>query len=318
MKILITGGSGFIGSHFIRLMLGKYPEMEIVNLDKLTYAGNLENTVDFSKNRNYRFVKGDICNLKKVLALSKNVDGIVNFAAESHVDRAIMEAGVFVKTDVLGTYVLLEAARRNCVEKYLQISTDEVYGSIKEGSFTEKSKFEPNSPYSASKAGAELLVRSYGKTYGLKTLITRSSNNYGPYQHPEKLIPLFITNLLRRKKVPVYGNGLNVRDWLYVEDNCRAIDLVFQKGMSGEAYNIGGNCEKTNVEVTRMILKLMNRDESFIEYVEDRKGHDYRYSLDSSKMNALGWKIETKFEEGLKETIDWYKKNEKWWGKLVS
>ena len=316
MDILITGGLGFIGSNFIRHLLNKYPDYEITNLDKITYAGNPENLKDTKKNKNYIFVKGDICDSKIADKLSNGKDAIINFAAETHVDRSIIESGSFVKTDVLGTHNLLEAAKKHKIQKFLQISSDEVYGSIGHGSFTENSLLQPNSPYSASKAGADMLVRAYNKTFGIQTLITRSSNNYGPYQYPEKFIPLFITNLIEKKKVPLYGDGLNVRDWLYVMDNCEAIDAVFHKGAVGEIYNIGGDCEKRNIDVVKMILENSGKDDEFIEYVKDRPAHDRRYSLDSGKIKKLGWKPKTKFEDGLKATIEWYKSNRQWWKKL--
>ena len=316
MRILVTGGLGFIGSNFIRHILNKYPDYEVTNLDAITYAGNPENLKDIEKNKRYTFVKGDICDSNIVSKAAKGKDAIINFAAETHVDRSIIESGSFVKTDVVGTHTLLEAVKKYKIKKFLQISTDEVYGSIENGSFNENSLLQPNSPYSASKAGADMIARAYNKTFNIPTLITRSSNNYGPYQYPEKFIPLFITNLLENKKVPLYGDGLNVRDWLYVLDNCDAIDLVFHKGVIGETYNIGGDCEKRNIDVVKSILKNLDKDESCIEYVKDRLGHDRRYSLDSSKIKKLGWKPKTKFENGLKATIDWYKNNEKWWKRL--
>jgi dTDP-glucose 4,6-dehydratase len=313
MRILVTGGAGFIGSHFIRHILKKYPTYKIVNLDKLTYCGNLDNTKDFMENSHYRFVKGDICNKKLVERLARETDAIVNFAAETHVDRSIIEAGEFVKTDVFGTYSLLEAARKNDVERYIQVSSDETYGSIKGGSFKEDDSLNPSSPYSASKAGADLLVGSYNRTYNLPTMITRSSNNYGPYQFPEKIIPLFITNLMQNKKVPLYGNGLNIRDWLFVTDNCIAVDTVLHKGKIGEVYNIASSEEKTNLEITKMLLKLLGKSEDMIQFVEDRKGHDFRYSMDSSKIRELGWEPKVGFRDGLKATVEWYKNNELWW-----
>ena len=316
MKLLITGGLGFIGSNFIRLILKKYPDYQITNLDAVTYAGNPENLRDIEKNKNYKFVKGDICDSEIVNSLAKENDAIINFAAETHVDKSILESGSFVRTDVLGTHTLLEAARKFKIKKFLQISTDEVYGSTEKGSFNENSLLEPNSPYSASKAGADMIVRAYNKTFGVPTLITRSSNNYGPCQHTEKFIPLFITNLLQNKKVPLYGDGLNVRDWLFVMDNCEAIDTVFHKGIIGEIYNIGGDCEKKNIDVVKNILKLTNKGEEFIEYVKDRLAHDRRYSLDSSKIKELGWKQSTDFNQGLKQTVEWYKNNEQWWKSL--
>ncbi len=318
MRLLVTGGAGFIGSNFIRHILKTYPDYEIVNLDKLTYAGNLENLKDVEDSPRYSFIHGDICDKEVVESTTRGCDAIINFAAETHVDRSITDAGSFVETDVFGTYRLLEAAQSNDVETYLQISTDEVYGSIEEGSFREGDPLEPNSPYAASKAGAEMLVRSYRVTYGINTLVTRSSNNYGPYQYPEKIIPLFITNLIQGKKVPLYGDGLNVRDWLYVEDNCKAIDLVLHRGGKGEIYNVGGGQEITNIDLTRKILGLMDKGEKNIRIVTDRLGHDRRYSLDCSKISALGWGPKTDFAHGLRETLAWYKKNKAWWVPLKS
>ena len=316
MKLLVTGGAGFIGSNFIRLIVNKYPDYKVVNLDKLTYCGNLANLKDIEKSKNYKFVKGDICDKKAVEEAMKGCDMVLNFAAETHVDRSIADAGVFVKTDVLGTYNLLEAARKFKIKKYIQISTDEVYGSIEKGSFKENDNLNPNSPYAASKAGADMLVRSYIVTYKLPAVITRSSNNFGPYQYPEKVIPLFITNLLEGKKVPLYGDGLNVRDWIYVIDNCEAIDFIMHNGKEGEIYNIAGGNEIANIRLTKMILEGVGRDEGFIDYVKDRLGHDRRYSLDCSKINKLGWKPRFEFHKALKETIKWYKENESWWKKL--
>ena len=298
-------------------MLSKYPDYKIVNLDKLTYAGNLDNLRDIEKDPRYKFIKGDICDKKTVEKAMKDCDAVINFAAESHVDRSITDAGTFVKTNVFGTYVLLEMAKKYNIEKYIQISTDEVYGSIKEGSFKETDPLKPNSPYSASKASADLLVRSYYITHNLPVLITRSSNNYGPYQYPEKLIPLFTINALNNKPLPVYGTGNNVRDWLYVLDNCSGIDTVLHKGKIGEVYNIGGNTEKTNLEITHLILEVLDKPKSLITFVEDRKGHDFRYSLDTTKIESLGWKREYNFEEAMKETIEWYKNNEWWWRPLI-
>ena len=317
MRYLITGGCGFIGSHFVRLILNKYKDSEVINLDKLTYAGNPENLKDIEKNSRYKFVKGDICDKKLVLDLVKDVDIVVNFAAESHVDRSIIEPESFVKTDVLGTQNLLEACRKFNV-RFLQISTDEVYGSIQNGKFKENDNLNPSSPYSVSKASADLLVLSYHITYGLNVMITRTTNNFGPNQYPEKLIPLFVTNLLEGKKVPVYGNGMNVRDWVYVVDNCEAIDFVINNGKAGEIYNIGSDNEKNNLEITKFILKELGKDENSIEYVKDRLGHDKRYALDSTKINKLGWKPRFQFELALKETIKWYKSNEKWWKPIKS
>lgn len=316
MRILVTGGAGFIGSHFVRLMLGEHEKDEVVVFDKLTYAGNMANLADVSSNPRYSFVKGDICDASAVAVAAKSCDTIVNFAAETHVDRSITEAGDFVRTDVLGTYNLLEFCRKNDLP-ILHISTDEVYGSIAKGSFTEESPLAPNSPYSASKAGGDLQVRAFRETYGLRTLITRSSNNYGPNQHPEKLIPNFITRLLLNKKVPLYGDGQNVRDWLYVEDNCRGIDAVLRKGKAGEAYNIGASNERTNIEITKLLLKLAGKADDSIERVKDRPGHDRRYSLDASKLKALGWKPQAKFEDALARTFEWYKANPNWWKPLL-
>ena len=314
MKILVTGGAGFIGCNFVRYMLDKYPDDEIVVLDKLTYAGRMENLQDVM-NR-ISFIKGDIYN-KEDIKKVKDCDVIFNFAAETHVDRSIIEAGVFVKTDVLGTYNLLEYARKSDVERYVQISTDEVYGSIGSGSFKEEDSLDPSSPYSASKAGADLLVRAYHKTYGLPVLITRSSNNFGPYQYPEKLIPLFITNALQNKPLPVYGDGLNVRDWIYVLDNCEAIDLVYQKGAFGEIYNIASGNEKTNLEITYLILNELNKPKTLIQFVKDRPGHDRRYSLNFTKIKEFGWEPKYSFENAMKNTIKWYRENDWWWRALV-
>lgn len=318
MDLLVTGGCGFIGSNFVRFMLERHPDYGIINLDKLTYAGNPENLGDVAGEygSRYRFVEGDVCDKSVVEELVGDVDAVINFAAETHVDRSIREAGSFVLTDVYGTYVLLEACKM-FDKKLVQISTDEVYGSIGEGSFSEEDGLAPNNPYSASKAGADLLVRAYLMTHGLAAVIARSSNTYGPHQHPEKMIPLFTTNLLSGRKVPLYGDGANVRDWLYVADNCESIDVILHKGRLGETYNVGGGCEKTNLEVTREILSLLGKDESSIEYVEDRRGHDRRYSLETAKIRELGWKPETPFSEGLRQTVEWYKNNERWWRPLV-
>ena len=314
MRILITGGAGFIGCNFVRYMLEKYPDNEIVVLDKLTYAGRIENLQDVMDK--ITFVKGDICNREDVEKVG-DCDVIFNFAAETHVDRSIINAGVFVKTDVIGTYTLLEYARKNDIEKYIQISTDEVYGSIEKGSFKETDMLDPSSPYSASKAGADSLVRAYYKTYGLPVLTTRSSNNFGPYQYPEKLIPVLILNALHDKPLPIYGEGKNVRDWIYVLDNCEGIDFVFQKGKAGEVYNIGAGDERTNIEIANIVLKALNKTESLIKFVEDRPGHDFRYSLNTEKIKKVGWKPKYKFEDAFKETIKWYVENEWWWKALV-
>lgn len=319
MKLLVTGGAGFIGSNFIRYILTNYPQDEVINFDKLTYAGNLDNLKDFEGNLRYKFFKGDICDaaaVEKVLGLVDQVDAIVNFAAESHVDRSILSAGDFVQTDVYGTYVLLEAVKKFKIKRYIHISTDEVYGSIEQGSFTEESPLKPNSPYSASKAGGDLQVRAYHKTYDLPVIITRSSNNYGPYHYPEKIIPLFITNALQDKKLPLYGDGKNVRDWLYVEDNCTGIDTVLRSGKIGEIYNIGGENEKENQAITKLILAELGKSADLIEYVKDRPGHDRRYSIDCSKLKKLGWQPKINFEEGIKRTVRWYQDNQVWWKKI--
>ncbi|AKL97810.1 dTDP-glucose 4,6-dehydratase [Endomicrobium proavitum] len=309
MKLFVTGGAGFIGSNFIRHILSKYPNYKIINYDKLTYAGNLKNLKDIAKNKNYKFVKGDICNYKFVNKYIKDVDAIINFAAETHVDRSIANADAFVKTNVNGTFTLLEAAKANKIKKYLQVSTDEVYGSILKGSFTEESYICPNSPYSASKASADMLCRAYFVTYGFPAMITRCSNNYGPYQYPEKVIPLFISNALKNKNLPLYGDGKNVRDWLYVEDHCRAIDIVLHKGKAGEVYNIGGGQELSNIELTKKILKILEKPETLIKRVADRLGHDRRYSINYNKIKKLGYKPQFTFEKAIKETVKWYKEN---------
>ncbi len=317
--LLVTGGAGFIGSNFIHYMMKKYPEYKIINLDKLTYAGNLENLKDIENNENYRFVRGDICDRSIIEELfsANKINAVINFAAESHVDRSIEDPGVFIQTDVYGTFILLEASAKYKIEAFLQISTDEVYGSITDGSFKETDPFMPNSPYAASKAGAEMIVRSFYKTYGTPVLITRTSNNFGPYQFPEKIIPLFVTNLIDGIKVPLYGDGMNVRDWIYVMDNCHALDLVLHRGKIGEAYNIGGGNEKPNVWITKTMLKLLGKPDSMIQPVADRLGHDRRYSVDCTKIEQeLGWRPETDFEEALEKTVKWYLNNEEWWRPL--
>lgn len=313
-KLLVTGGAGFIGSCFVRHILNKYPNYKVINLDALTYCGNLENLKDVENNPNYTFVHGNICDKKLARELVKEVDCVVNFAAESHVDNSIKTPEIFIETNVQGTLNLLQASKELGVERYLQVSTDEVYGSLgATGYFYETTPLSPNSPYSASKASADMLVRAYHETYKLPVLNTRCSNNYGPYQYPEKLIPFFISKLLRGEKVPVYGDGLNVRDWLYVYDHCEAIDVVLHKGKIGEVYNIGGHNEKTNMEITRLILEAMGKDESYIEYVQDRLGHDRRYAISNDKISSeLGWKPSLTFEEGIKLTIDWYLNNQEW------
>ncbi len=297
-------------------MMNKYPDYKIINLDKLTYAGNLENLKSIENNPNYSFVRGDICDPHLVLKVMKNVDHVVHFAAESHVDRSIKDGAVFVKTNVLGTNILLKSALEFEVKKFIHISTDEVYGSIKSSSFKETDILTPSSPYSSSKAGSDLLAQSYYTTYGLPIIITRCTNNFGPYQYPEKLIPLFVTNLLENKKVPVYGTGTNVRDWIYVLDHCKAVDVVLHSGIEGEIYNVGGGNEKTNIEITHKILELLGKNESMMEYVKDRKGHDFRYSLNCSKLKELGWDPEYSFEEALEATVKWYIENKWWWEKL--
>ena len=312
--LLVTGGAGFIGSCFVRHELKKHPDYKIINLDALTYCGNIENLDDVKDNPNYTFVHGNICDKKLVRELIEQSDCVVNFAAESHVDNSIKHPEIFVETNVQGTLNLLQASKELGVERYLQVSTDEVYGTLgKTGYFYETTPLAPNSPYSASKASADMLVRAYRETYGMPTLNTRCSNNYGPYQYPEKLIPFFITQLLKGEKVPVYGDGLNVRDWLYVYDHCEAIDVVLHRGKIGEVYNIGGHNEKTNMEITHLILEAMGKDESSIEFVEDRLGHDRRYAISNDKITSeLGWKPSITFEEGIKLTINWYLNNHKW------
>ncbi|KRE75419.1 dTDP-glucose 4,6-dehydratase [Paenibacillus sp. Soil750] len=319
MKILVTGGAGFIGSNFIHYMLDLYPSYEIINLDSLTYAGNLENLTSIQENSQYTFIKGDIANAELVNNLfDQGIETVVHFAAESHVDRSILEPDIFVKTNVLGTQVLLDAARKYAVKKYVHVSTDEVYGSLGEtGLFTEETPLAANSPYSASKAGSDLLARAYHETFGLNVNITRCSNNYGPYQFPEKLIPLMIANALGDKDLPVYGDGLNIRDWLYVEDHCSAIDLVLHSGISGEVYNIGGNNEKTNIQIIQTILGALGKPESLIKFVKDRPGHDRRYAIDATKItNELGWKPKHNFETGIHETVRWYLDNQDWWKRI--
>lgn len=321
MKLLVTGGAGFIGSNFVLYMLKQHPDYEIVNIDALTYAGNLENLKSIENNLKHSFIKVDITDAQAIDQLmQQGIDVVVNFAAESHVDRSILEPEVFVKTNVLGTQVLLDAAKKYNVTKFVQVSTDEVYGSLGEtGLFTEETPLQPNSPYSASKAGGDLLVRAYHETFGLPVNITRCSNNYGPYQFPEKLIPLMISRALSDQQLPVYGDGLNIRDWLYVEDHCSAIDLVIHQGKLGEVYNIGGNNERTNVHIVKTVLEELGKPESLISYVQDRPGHDRRYGIDPTKtMNELGWKPKHSFETGIKETIRWYLDNEEWWTRIQS
>jgi len=321
MKLLVTGGAGFIGSNFILYWIKKYPDDKIINLDKLTYAGNLENLRSVEKNPNYEFVQGDICDPKLVNSLTEKVDTIVHFAAESHVDRSIFDPAPFIKTNIEGTYVLLESAFKNKVKRFHHISTDEVFGALELNStikFNDLSPYNPHSPYSASKASSDHLIRAYFDTYQLPITISNCSNNFGPYQFPEKLIPLAITNIIEGKKVPIYGDGLYVRDWLYVEDHCKAIDLILNKGKIGETYLVGGLTEDvSNLEIIKKILKIMGKDESEIEYVKDRPGHDRRYAIDWSKINKeLGWKPEHGFNEYLEQTINWYKNNQEWWRRI--
>jgi dTDP-glucose 4,6-dehydratase len=322
MNLLITGGAGFIGSNFIHYWIKNHPDDSIVNLDKLTYAGNLDNLKIIELNPNYKFAKGDICDRGLVDSITKKVDWVVHFAAESHVDRSIVDSTPFVTTNVLGTQVLLDYALKNKVKRFHHVSTDEVFGSLdlnSEEKFNEETAYDPSSPYSASKAASDFLVRSFYKTFGLPVTISNCSNNFGPYQFPEKLIPLAITNLLEGKKVPVYGDGKNVRDWLYVEDHCRAIDIILNKGIIGETYCVGGQKEKeySNLEVVRIILEVLNFGEDKLEFVKDRLGHDRRYAVDWKKINhELGWEPEGEFEENLKKTINWYSKNLDWWRKI--
>jgi len=321
-NILVTGGAGFIGSNFIRYMLQKHDTYRIINFDVLTYAGNLENLAGVDLSPRYIFVKGDICDDTAVEKsfLEYPIDAIVHFAAESHVDRSILGPTAFVQTNVLGTTLLLEATRRHAVRRFLHVSTDEVYGSLgAEGKFAESTPIHPNSPYSASKAASDLLVLSYFRTFQTPVIITRCSNNYGPYQFPEKLIPLMIANALHDKPLPVYGNGLNVRDWLYVEDHCRALDVVLHDGKEGEVYNIGGNNEKKNIDIVGLILRELNKPLSLITFVTDRRGHDQRYAIDAAKITQqLGWAPQHRFEEGMRETIRWYLDHQDWWQRILS
>lgn len=323
MKILVTGGLGFIGSAFVRHMLSKYSDYQIVNVDKMTYAANPKNVESWESDDRYVFYQADICDQSVIdeIVEKETPDAIINFAAESHVDRSIENPGEFIQTDVYGTFVLLEATRKFGIEKYIQISTDEVYGDFDNGGFaTEESPLRPSSPYSASKAGGDLQVMAFRRTFDLPVMITRCTNNYGSHQYPEKLIPLFITNLLEGQSVPVYGDGAQIRDWLFVDDHCKAIDLVLHNGELGEVYNVGArqNPEVTNMELTKMILEATGADEGMIEYVKDRAGHDRRYAVDYSKIEKLGWKPEVTLEEGLAFTIEWYKNNEDWWKPIKS
>lgn len=321
-KLLVTGGAGFIGSNFVRYMLEKYPDYGITVLDKLTYAGNMTNLADIAEKYGpagrYNFIKGDIADPAAVQEAMTGCKYVLNFAAESHVDRSIEEPGQFILTDVYGTYILLEAARTAGVERFLQVSTDEIYGHVPSGSSVESDKVEPRSPYSASKAGGELIAHAYFITYGLPVIITRGSNNYGPYQYPEKLIPLFITNALEDQPLPVYGDGQQIRDWIYVLDHCSGIDTALHKGQPGEAYNVGGGNERTNMFITQTVLKLLGKPDTLITYVKDRAGHDRRYSLDTAKLRELGWSPQKDLETGLRETVEWYLNNQEWWQSVKS
>jgi dTDP-glucose 4,6-dehydratase len=321
-NILVTGGAGFIGSNFINYILSKRKDIFIVNLDKLTYAGNLQNLKSVENHKNYTFIKGDIVNEELVSYIFQRyeISHVINFAAESHVDRSILGSEIFFRTNVLGTNVLLENAKRFGVEKFVQISTDEVYGSLgPEGQFEETTPLQPNSPYAASKASADMMALAFHHTYNVPVVITRCSNNYGPYQFPEKLIPLMILNSLKNKKLPVYGDGLNVRDWIYVIDHNKAVELVLEKGKIGEVYNIGANTEKPNIEIVKLILNQVGKTEDLIEYVKDRPGHDRRYAINSLKIeNELGWQAEHSFEDAIKNTVNWFVENEKWWKEIIS
>jgi dTDP-glucose 4,6-dehydratase len=319
-NLLVTGGAGFIGSNFVCYMLERYPDLHVVVFDKMTYAGNLDNLEDVSENENYRFMRGDIADRQAIARLleSNQIDTVVNFAAESHVDRSILDPDAFIQTDVVGVYTLLDECRKLEIERVLHVSTDEVYGSIPEGAFKEGDPMEPNSPYAASKAGGDLMVRAYHVTYGLNAMTTRGSNTFGPYQYPEKLLPLFITNAIDDEPLPLYGDGRQVRDWLYVDDHCAGIDLVLRQGKPGEAYNLGGENERHNIDVVKHMLSILGKPESLIQHVEDRPGHDRRYALDNSKIRELGWQPSLSFDEALERTVRWYADNEHWWRKLKS
>ncbi len=321
-NVLVTGGAGFIGSNFINHLLEKRDDLKIINLDSLTYAGNLENLLQSENHSNYEFVKGDITDRETVNSVfdKYQIDNVIHLAAESHVDRSILGSEVFFNTNVMGTNVLLEAAKRFGVEKFVQVSTDEVYGSLgATGKFSENTPIDPNSPYSSSKASGDMMALAFQRTYGLPVVVTRCSNNYGPFQFPEKLIPLMILNSLNDKKLPVYGDGMNIRDWIYVTDHNKAVELVWEKGNVGEVYNIGADQEMTNIDIIKLILNYLNKSEDLIEYVKDRPGHDRRYAIDSSKIETeLGWKPEYKFEEAIEKTIDWYLQNRSWWERIIS
>ncbi len=318
MKLLVTGGAGFIGSNFIRFILRRRADWEIANLDKLTYAGNLDNLAEVAQDRRYRFIRGDICDAQACRGAAEGCDAIVNFAAESHVDRSIGDPASFLRTDIFGVYVLLEVARELGVSRVIQISTDEVYGAIEQGAFREDDRLRPSNPYSASKAGGELLAHSYFKTYGTPVIVTRATNNIGPNQYPEKMVPLFITNALEDKPLPIYGDGRHMRHWMHVEDHCRALELILERGAPGEIYNIGGAPVATNLEVATMILDALGKPHTLLTHVRDRPGHDRRYAVDSSKLRALGWKESCDLKSALDATIAWYRDNEPWWRKIKS
>lgn len=317
-NILVTGGAGFIGSAFVRYMMNKYPDYNIIVYDKLTYAGNTDNLLSVSENPRYRFVQGDIADRDAVRGAFQEykIDTVVNFAAESHVDRSILSPDAFIQTDVVGTYILLDESRKHGLERFLQVSTDEVYGDIEEGFSKENDPFEPNSPYAASKAGGELMVRAYHVTHGMNTVITRGSNTFGPYQYPEKLISFFVTEAIDDKSLPVYGDGMQIRDWLYVDDHASGIDVALHHGASGEAYNIAGENQQHNIDITRRILKLLDKPEALIKYVPDREGHDRRYAMNCEKLRALGWERQFSFESAVEATVHWFRDNEWWWRKI--
>ncbi len=319
-NLLVTGGAGFIGSNFVAYMLAEYPGINAVVYDKLTYAGNLDNLERVSQNPRYKFLRGDVADRGAVArALETNqIDTVVNFAAETHVDRSIMNPDAFVQTNMVGVHVLLDESRKHGVDRFLHVSTDEVYGSTPQGFFKEGDPLEPNSPYAASKAGGDLMVRAYHVTYGMNTVVTRGSNTFGPYQYPEKFLPLFITNAIDDEPLPLYGDGMQVRDWLYVDDHCAGVDLILQKGEPGEIYNLGGENERHNIDVARRMLQILGKPESLIRSVEDRAGHDRRYALDNNKLRKLGWVRSVTFDEALEQTIEWYVKNEWWWRKIKS